>query len=192
MAGFKKKIKEFFSPILALVGPQRQEIAEAITSLIFVFIVLGLLLGWLPSFIPEKLMEGYIFNLNMSPETALEILRGIMQLDGVLIGFVGLFAIFILTDIRRTYGDILRSDKYTHEARDKATQKLESRRSLAFWFTALAISSLVLSIGVTLRSMSYIGGTTMVDAFSYPLLFMIYGIVATLALLARGTGLKVE
>lgn len=137
-------------------------------------------------------MEGYIFNLNMGPETALEILRGIMQLDGVLIGFVGLFATFILTDIRRTYSDILRSDKYTHEAREKTTQKLESRRFLAFWFTALAISLLILSIGVTLRSMSYIGRTTMVDAFSYPLLFMIYGTVATLALLGRGTELKVE
>jgi len=192
MAGFKKRIKEFFSPILALVGPQWQEIVEGITSLVFVFIVLGLLLGWLSSFIPEKLMQGYIFNLNMSPETALEILRGIMQLDGVLIGFVGPFATFILTDIRRTYSDILRSDKYTHESRDKATQKLESRRSVAFWFTALAISLLVLSIGIALRSMSYIGGTTMVDAFSYPLLFMIYGIVATLALLGRSTGLKVE
>ena len=143
-------------------------------------------------YMPQWLTSGLIFNPNMSPQTALEILRGIVQVDGVLIGFVGLIATYLLTDIRRMYHGLpgIPSTEEREKKREQAVEKLESHRSNTLFLTAVTIGSMVLSILSALQSMSYLESYVVIERFSWPLLFMIYGTGTTLLLLVLATRLR--
>jgi len=182
---------QLISPIRAVLGPRVGELVSGVVALALFFVVI-----WILTFpieqLPKWLQSGQIFNPNMPPQTALEIYRGIMQVDSVVIGFVGLIATYLLTDIRSAYRGLPKIPLTQTEKWERATGKLESRRSYALWATLLTVGSFVVSILSTLRSISYLTSIVVVQDFFVPLLFMIYGMVGAFVLLMLSTGLAVE
>lgn len=191
LKALEKRIRQLTSPARAILGPQVNDLITIVLGLALFFGVIWILT--LPlDYLPKWLQAGQIFKPDMPPETALEIYRGIMQVDSVVIGFVGLIATYLLTDIRSVYRGLPRAPPTQAEKRGQAIGKLESRRSYALLATLLTISSFVLSILSTLRSISYLSSIVAVQDFLAPLLFMIYGMVGAFALLMLSTGLAIE
>jgi hypothetical protein len=182
---------QLISPIRAVLGPQVGELVAGLVALALFFAVI-----WILTFpiteLPKWLQAGQIFNPDMPPQTALEIYRGMMQVDSVVIGFVALIATYLLTDIRRAYRGLPKIPPMQAEKRERAIGKLESRRSYALLATSLTIGSFVVSILSTLRSMSYLTSIVAVQDFFVPLLFMIYGMTGAFVLLMLSTGLAIE
>jgi hypothetical protein len=191
LKALEKRIRQLTSPARAILGPQVNDLITIVLGMALFFGVIWILT--LPIYyLPKSLQAGQIFNPNMPPETALEIYRGIMQVDSVVIGFVGLIATYLLTDIRSAYRGLPRAPPTQAEKREQAIGKLKSRRAYALLATLLTISSFVLSILSTLRSISYLSSIVAVQDFLAPLLFMIYGMVGAFALLMLSTGLAIE
>jgi hypothetical protein len=189
LKALEKKIRQLTSPARAILGPQVNDLVALVLGLALVLGVLWILT--LPiALLPKVLQAGQIFNPNMPPETALEIYRGMMQVDSVVIGFVGLIATYLLTDIRTAYRGLPKAP--ATQAEERAIGKLESRRSYALLATLLTIGSFILSILSTLRSISYLTSPVPVQDFLAPLVFMIYGMVGALALPMLSTGLAIE
>lgn len=174
------------------MAPRQEEISQVIKG----FVQLGVIIGVITAVFNwtwDALGSGLIFSHNMRPETSLEILRAIMQVDGVLIGFIGLMATFILADIRQTYHSLERWE----QKREQTIQRLESRRFASRTLTGIAILLMIGSILFTLHSMSQFGSfsagdVSVAEAFFAPLCLMFYGIGALFLLLTTSTELRME
>jgi hypothetical protein len=126
----------------------------------------------------ELLMVWHVFSASIAHDVALEMFRGIMEVEGVLIGFVGLIATYALSDVRAM---IDRQPKEsgsveTFRARMIINEKLMDRRSAIVRTTGITVLVLVGSIIFALGWMSYVSGNASADYFFLPILIMLWGI----------------
>jgi hypothetical protein len=149
----------------------------AVVGLIF-YLVYELLLVW------------HFFSASIPHDVALEMFRGLMEVEGVLIGFVGLIATFALTDVRSMLDRLPKEESVTREALEARLQivkKFMDRRSAIVRTTGITIIVLIGSIIFALGWMSYLSGNAGAHYFFIPILFLLWGIAGMLWLLLLTT-----
>lgn len=138
----------------------------------------------------ELLLVRHFFSPSIPHDVALEMFRGLMEVEGVLIGFVGLIAIFALTDVRSMLDRLPREvppSREEFQARVEIVKKVTDRRSAIVRTTGITIIVLIGSIIFALGWMSYLSGNANADYFFLPILMMLWGIAGMLWLLSLTT-----
>ncbi len=136
------------------------------------------------------LAVGWLFPASVERKVAIEMLRDVIQVDGVLIGFVGLVMIFAMAELTRAFEGISRSmdglKAFPDDKRKEAfgailrgLTRLLDRRWIIALTVGIIITLLVASILSSLVSMSRIGIFDSVgpQTFILPVCTMISGIV---------------
>ncbi len=134
------------------------------------------------------LSVGWLFPSSVDREIAIEILRDIIQVDGVLIGFVGLVTIFAMAELTKAFeGVSMTIDGLKAFPEDKRNEvfgailrglsRLLDRRWVIALTVGIIIALLVASILSSLVSMSRLGICVGPQTFILPVCTMISGIV---------------
>lgn len=110
-------------------------------------------------------------------ENAVEILRAVIQVDGIFIGFVSLFIIFIL----REYQHYLYQKK--RESFDIARRKEDEHKKTMEWYSesiASAIAPILIFLASIISSIDGMTATSAVprDTLLPPLIFMVIGVAS--------------
>jgi len=150
-------------------------------------IILG---GALTAIIGYGLSAGWLFPSAIEDKVAIEMLRDIIQVDGVLIGFVGLIVIFAMGELTKAFElmdqSMERLQSFGENKRREALgavfrglNRLLDRRWIVGLTVGLTIALFAASILSSLVSMSKIGGDTYAtpQGFIVPLCAMISGVV---------------
>lgn len=135
-----------------------------------------LAVGWIFYVVSLLVETRQVFQATMEREVGLEILRALIEVDGVLLGFAGLIAVYSLSEMHSRIRDF--SWPQYLSARDKFV----GRKSSIAWLTALTVLAFALSILSALGAMSRLQNSAQSGEFYWTLSFMFQGMAAILAI----------